>query len=71
MEKKIIALKKNDNTIHNNGGPKEIKPKFDTMEQLNNWVFDLSETERKKQETAKEISDNLQYFVDQKNKKAI
>ncbi len=41
------------------------------MEELNERVIDLSKTERQQQDTAKTISDVLQYIVDDQNKKAI
>ncbi|MFA6255979.1 MAG: hypothetical protein WC606_02235 [Candidatus Absconditabacterales bacterium] len=65
-KKKIILKIKKENSNAN-----KMKPRFDTMEELNEWVLDLPESERKKQETTKEISDALQYFVDQQNEKAI
>jgi hypothetical protein len=43
---------------------------FDTMQKLNNYVLHLEEYERRNKKTAKEISNALQYFVDQENKDA-
>jgi len=40
------------------------------MEDLKEWILDLTPEERLKHETAKEISNALQYLVDQRNSKA-
>jgi hypothetical protein len=71
MDKKDFVLKKNNaSNTSDSINKKEIKSRFDTMEQLNDWVLDLPEIEREKKETTKEISDTLQYFVNQRNKEA-
>ena len=48
---------------------KKTETTFKT-EKLIDWVLDISETEREKQETAKKISDTLQDIIDEQNKKA-
>lgn len=44
--------------------------KFENFNDFNERVRDLSDTERQKEETAKKISQTLQFFVDQQNAQA-
>ncbi len=49
---------------------KAATKKFKRLEDFTDRLVDLSETERQQQETANEISETLQYFVDEQNDKA-
>ncbi len=45
--------------------------KITNLDDLHEWIADISSTDRQKGETAKTISDTLQDIVDEQNKKAI
>lgn len=66
MSKNVSIVKKDLNEDQ-----KKDENKIDTMEELNEWVLDLSEKERQEQDTVKKISDVLQIVVDEQNKKAV